>query len=405
VTSDEQQEPPSGGPLAGIRVLDGSQMMAGPLCGMRLGDLGADVIKVEPPGRGEWTRSHGFAQAELSGETTASLGLNRNKYSVTLNLKDADARNAFYALVRNSDVYIQNFRVGTAERLGVGYEDLRVINPRLVYCQISGYGEDGPYRDRPGQDLLLQGYSGSMWSVGAASDPPTPGPMWAADGMTAYQAAIGILAALRERDRTGLGQKVSLDMWSVVMDCQIQEFTTYLNCGILPQRTDEPFAHAWSNPPYGAYPTKDGYILLSQLPIDALGEALDNDVLRGITSWDEADNRRDEIFRIISSITPHRTTAEWIELLDQYKLWSGPIYTYADVANDPHVRERGMIITTEHPLIGQLRMPAIPIRFSRTPGSVRRPPPLLGEHTAEVLAEVGGLDEAVIADLRNRGVA
>jgi crotonobetainyl-CoA:carnitine CoA-transferase CaiB-like acyl-CoA transferase len=392
------------GPLQGIRVLDGSQMLAGPLCAMRLGDLGADVIKVEPPEQGEWTRTHGFANAQLEGETTATLGLNRNKRSVTLNLKDAEARELFYELVRKSDVFLQNFRVGTAERLGIGWEQLREVNPRLVYCQITGYGESGPYRDRPGQDLLLQGYSGSMWSTGAASDPPAPGPLWAVDAMTAYQAAIGILAALHDREQTGQGQKVSVDMWSVVLDAQSQEFTTYLNTGMLPERSEEPFAHAWCNPPYGVYPTSDGYVLLSQLPIDVLGEAMDNDELRAITSWEEAHERRDEIRRIVASITPDRTTQQWIELLDSFKLWAGPIYTYADVANDPHVQATGMVSTVKHPTIGELKMPSVPIRFSRTPGAVRLPPPLLSEHTEEVLRELAALGDDALAELRSRGV-
>lgn len=401
--TDHAESAVTDGPLQGIRVLDGSQMLAGPLCAMRLGDLGADVLKIEAVVGGEWTRTHGFANAYVGGESTASLGLNRNKRSVTLNLKDDDARELFYDLVRKSDVYLQNMRFGTAERLGVGYDQLKQINPGLVYCQITGYGEDGPYRDRPGQDLLLQGYSGSMWSVGAAGEPPVPGPLWAADAMTAYQAAIGVLAALRDRDRTGKGQKVSLDMWSVVMDCQAQEFTTYLNAGLLPTRTEEPFAHAWCNPPYGSYPTADGYVLLSQLPIDVLGEALDDDALRAITSWDEVHERRDEIRRIIEKITPSRTTAEWIEHLDSYKLWSGPIYTYEDVANDPHVQARGMIVDVEHPTIGTLRLPSIPIRLSETPGTIRSHPPLLGEHTDEVLTDLLDVSTERISELRGRG--
>ena len=393
----------SSGPLSDIRVLDVSQMLAGPLCGMRLGDLGAEVIKVEPPEVGEWTRTHGFANARAGGETTASLGLNRNKRSLTIDLKDEEAHAAFLEIVAVSDVLIQNFRVGTAERLGIGYDQLAEVNPRLVYCQITGYGEDGPYRDYPGQDLLMQGYSGSMFSVGSAEDPPAPGALWAVDSMTAYQAAIGILSALWEREASGTAQKVSVDMWSVVMDCQAQEFTTYLNCGLQPQRTSEPFAHAWCNPPYGAYRTKDGWILLSQLPIDVLGEALDDDRLRAFDDWDEAHEHRDEIRRIVMERMPERTTEEWLEILHEHRLWAGPVYTYEDVANDPHVQARGMIQSIEHPTVGELRLPAVPVRLSRTPGAIRLPPPLVGEHTDEILREVANLSPATLGELRERG--
>jgi crotonobetainyl-CoA:carnitine CoA-transferase CaiB-like acyl-CoA transferase len=376
-------------PLAGLRVIDASQMLAGPIAAMRLGDLGADVIKLEPPGTGEWTRTHGFANATVGGESTAVLGLNRNKRSLALDLKTEEGLAALHAVLTDADVFLQNFRVGTAERLGIGYEQLREAYPGLVYCQITGYGEDGPYRDNPGQDLLLQGLSGSMWSVGAKSDPPVPGPLWAADAMTGYQAAIGILAALRERERSGLGQKVSVDMWSVVMDCQAQEFTTYLNCGIEPERTEEPFAHAWCNPPYGIYVTRDSYILISQVPIDALGDAVDDDRLRAITSWEAAHEQRDDIRRILDEIMPRKTTAEWLDILRSRKLWAGPIYSYADVAADPHVKARGMIVSVEHPTAGTLRLPAVPLRFSRSIADVRLPPPLLGQHTGEVLREAG----------------
>jgi len=368
---------------------------------MRLGDLGADVIKLEPPA-GEWTRNHGFANADVAGETTAVLGLNRNKRSLTLNLKDKEGLKVLHRMLEDCDVFLQNFRPGTAERLGIGYGQLAAAHPRLVYCQISGYGEEGPYVDRPGQDLLVQGMSGSMWSVGAKSDPPIPGALWAIDSMTGYQAVIGILAALRDRDSTQLGQKVSVDMWSVAMDCQTQEFTTYLNCNIQPQRSEQPFAHAWCNPPYGSYRTKDSYILLSQMPIDAVGEAVDDDRLRAITSWNEAEQRRDEIRRILDEIIPTKTTAEWLEIFLAQKLWAGPIYTYADVAADPHVAARGMITTVTHPTAGELRLPSVPIRFSRSTADVRLPPPLLGEHTTSLLEQTG-LSRDEIKSLRDRG--
>ena len=389
-------------PLEGIRVVDLSQMLAGPICAMRLGDLGADVIKVEPPGIGEWTRTHPFANARSGGESTALLGLNRNKRSAALNLKDPSALEVLHELISSADVVLQNFRVGTAERLGIGFDQISARHPSIVYCQISGYGEDGPYRDRPGQDLLVQGVSGSMWSVGSKSDPPLPGALWAADAMTGYQAAIGILAALRERDTTGLGQKVSVDMWSVIMDCQTQEFTTYLNCGIQPERSEEQFAHAWSNPPYGTFKTLDSYIVLAQLPIGELGEAVDDDRLRAITSWTEAEDRRDEIRRILLEIMPTRTTDEWLTILHEAKLWAGPVYTYEDVANDPHVQARGMISTVSHPTVGDLRLPAVPIRFSRSTADIRLAPPLLGQHTTEILTELG-IAADVVDGLRDRG--
>lgn len=391
-------------PLSGLRVLDLSQMLAGPIAAMRLGDLGADVVKVEPPQTGEWTRTHPFANAVVGGETTAVLGLNRNKRSLSLNLKDPRGREIFDTLLATADVLIQNFRVGTAERLGIGFEQLKERYPALVYAQISGYGEDGPYAGRPGQDLLLQGVSGSMWSVGASDDPPLPGALWAADAMTGYQTVIGVLAALRERDRTGLGQKVSVDMWSVIMDCQAQEFTTYLNSGIQPERTSEPFAHTWCNPPYGAYQTADSWIVLSQLPIDVLGDAVDDDRLRAITSWEAAEDQRDEIRRILVEIMPARTTDEWLTILYAHNLWAGPVYTYADVAADPHVAARNMIVSVQHPTVGELKLPAVPIRFSRSKADVRLPPPLLGEHTDDLLTSVG-VTAAELADLHKRGAA
>ncbi len=391
------------GPLAGIRVLDSSQMLAGPICGMRLGDLGADVLKIEPPGTGEWVRTHGFANAEIKGETTALLGLNRNKRSVTINLKHSDGLATFYELVKKSDVFLQNYRVGTAERIGVGYGKLSEINPRLVYGSISGFGEEGPLRDRPGQDLIVQAMSGSMFSVGSRSDPPIPGPLWAADAMTGYQAAIGILSALIARGTTGKGQKVSVNMLSVVMDCQSQELATYLNLGMMPQRSDAPFAHAWVTAPYGVYRTADAWIVLSQNPLDVLGEALDNDRLRKMTAWSDGIDHRDEIYHIVNEIMPLKTTAEWIKILDGYKLWSGPVYTYEDLENDPHVQATNMVASIEHPTIGELRLPNVPIRMTGTPTAIRMPPPLLGEHTNAALKEILGYDDDRLRVLHSAG--
>jgi crotonobetainyl-CoA:carnitine CoA-transferase CaiB-like acyl-CoA transferase len=391
------------GALDGVRVLDASQMLAGPLCALRLGDLGADVLKIEPPGQGEWARTHGFANAELDGETTAFLALNRNKRSVAVNLKHPDGLEVLYDLARRSDVFIQNFRVGTAERLGVGYERLREVNPRLVYCSITGYGERGPHVARPGQDLVVQGYSGSMWAVGSDDDPPTPSALWAVDAMAAYQAAIGILAALHARAHTHEGQKVEVSLFGCVLDVQLQELVTFLNLGIAPRRSGEWSAHALLPAPYGVYRTADGWLTLAMAPLHVLGEALDDDRLRAMTAWSDGVDRRDEVIRIVREIMPTRTTPEWIELLDRHKLWAGPVYMYSDLAEDPHVRETGMLTSVRHPTIGELRMPAAPIGLSATPAAIDRPPPLLAEHTREILSDLLGYDDERLERLEAAG--
>jgi crotonobetainyl-CoA:carnitine CoA-transferase CaiB-like acyl-CoA transferase len=393
----------SEGALRGVRVLDCSQMMAGPLCGLRLGDLGADVLKVEPPGRGEWVRSHGFANAQIQGETTALLGLNRNKRSVTVDFKNPDGLQVLYDLARVSDIFIQNYRVGTAERLGVGYEQLQQINPKIIYASISGYGEEGPYKLRPGQDLVAQGYSGSLFSVGCRTDPPLPSPVFAADAITAYLAAIGVLAALWARQRTGKGQKVETNLLASLMDAQIQEITTHLNLGVLPERTEEPLAHAWNNAPYGIYRTKDGWMTIAMAPLDAVGNALDNDRLREMKDWSDGVRYRDEAYRIISAITPNRTTTDWLEVFDKVNVWAGPVYSYQELVNDPHVIATGMVTTVEHPRIGSIKMPNVPIHMSGTPGAVKTHPPMLGEHTDVVLREWLGYDDCRLSRLHKGG--
>jgi crotonobetainyl-CoA:carnitine CoA-transferase CaiB-like acyl-CoA transferase len=395
--------PSTAGALDGIRVLDASQMLAGPICAMRLGDLGADVIKVEPTGSGEHNRTHGFGPTRIGGETPTFLGLNRNKRSISLDLKHPDGLAVLRDLVRSSDVFLQNYRVGTAERLGVGWEQLREVNPRLVYAQISGYGETGPYRDRPGQDLLVQAMSGSMWSVGAAGDPPQPGAIWAVDAMTGYQAAIGILAAVIARGRTGKGQKVSVSMLGAVLDAQSQELVTFLNTGLAPERPATRTAHALIPAPYGVYRGADGWLVLAMAPLAALGEALDDDRLRVMDDEIDATTRRAEIDAILAPILATRTTAGWIAFFDARRLWSGRVYTYAELAADPHVLATGAFIDVEHPVAGRLRMPAPPIRLSATAAAVRRPPPRLGEHGGEILAEIAGYDQGRIEALRATG--
>jgi crotonobetainyl-CoA:carnitine CoA-transferase CaiB-like acyl-CoA transferase len=329
--------------------------------------------------------------------------INRNKRSVVLDLKSSGGLAAFLELARVADVFLQNYRVGTAERLGVGWHQLHAVNPRLVYAQISGYGEEGPFRDRPGQDLLVQAMSGSMWSVGAQDDPPRPGALWAADTLTGYQAAIGILAALQARQRTGEGQKVSVSMLGVILDCQAQELATYLNGGTTFERTERPSAHAWIPAPYGVYRTADSWLVLAMAPLPSLGEALDEPRLRAMVDEDDGVVHRDAIDTILAPILATRTTADWVAFFDSHRLWSGPVLRYADLERHPQVVATNLIATIPHPVAGAIRLPAPPLHLSATPPSIRRPPPRLGGDTRQALEDWLGWDEARIARMADEG--
>ena len=391
------------GALSGVRVIDATQMLAGPIAGTRLGDLGADVIKIEPPVLGEFNRTRGFEDQMSNGEMTTFLAVNRNKRSLPIDLKSDLGRNTIYDLVRESDVFLQNFRHGTAERLGIGYEQLRQINPRLVYCSISGYGSSGPYKDRPGQDLVVQGYSGSLFSVGALGDDPTPSALWGADVMTGYQAVIGILAALHARDRLGQGQHVEIDMLAVVMDCQLQEMVTFLNSGRMPRRTEERSAHGSIPAPYGIYKTKDAWLTLAMVPLNILGEVLDDGWLRTLTHYNDGHKYRDEVYRRLHHRFLEKTTAEWIEICDRAGAWSGPVLDYEGLVRDPHIVAKNYIV--EQPqLRGRVaKTVRPPLVMSETPPKIYRGAPALGEHSREVLKEVLGYEDEQIDELIRAG--
>lgn len=394
---------PTSGSLEGLTVLDATQMLAGPLAATRLGDLGANVIKIEPVGRGEFNRSHGFGDITVDGEMTTFTAVNRNKRSLALDLKNPESHVVLKELVASADVFLQNFRFGTAEKLGVGYSQLASLNPSLIYCSISGYGSHGLYRDRPGQDLIIQGYSGSMFSVGKENDPPQPGALWAADVMTGYQAAIGILAALQERQKSGLGQHVEVDMLTVVLDAQLQELVTFLNTGEAPTRTKTPTAHASIPAPYGVYETADGWITLAMSPLPALGEMLDDNLLRSMTDYNDGMTRRDDVWQTIKDRFKERNTEEWLSLADQHGVWAGPVLDYEGLAADPHVLETGVFTSQPHRIDSKpLTTVRPPIKMSRSAVGVTRSAPRLGEHTVEILLALG-FTQAEIRDLAQSG--
>lgn len=393
----------SNGALAGLRVIDATQMLAGPIAGTRLGDLGADVIKVEPPANGEFNRTRGFEDQMSNGEMTTFLAVNRNKRSLAVDLKSAGGLSVIHQLVKQSDVFLQNFRHGTADRLGIGYQALKEINPRIIYCSISGYGSSGPYRDRPGQDLIVQGYSGSMFSVGAAGDDPTPSALWGADVMTGYQAVIGILAAVESRHQTGVGQHVEVDMLSVVMDCQLQEIVTYLNAGPMPRRLEERSAHGSIPAPYGVYKTKDAWLTLAMVPLPILGEILNDDWLKSLSDYNDGHKYRNQVYKRIRKAFLDKTTQEWIEIGDKAGAWCGPVYNYEELMKDKHIKETKYIVEQPQYRGGSAKTVRPPIKMDQTPPSVRRGAPALGEHTEEILNNLLGMDPETIFQLITSG--
>ena len=375
-------------PLDDVRIVDLTQVMAGPFCTMLLGDLGADVIKVEPP-RGDLSRAMGGARLRMKGDDNAPfLALNRNKRSVVLDLKTDADRARLLELVDGADVFIENFRPGVAERLGMGYEATAARNPRLVYASISGFGQEGPYADRPGFDLIAQGMAGLMSVTGDPGGAPVKCGVPVADLAAGLYAAIGILAALRARDRTGRGQRVGTSLFEAALGLSVWESTEYWATGEAPRALGS--AHRLSAP-YQALRTADGHVTLAALTdtqwtrlCAVLGrEDLPQDA-RFATNAARMANLPALVEALEESLATD-TTAHWVERLLEAGVPAGPILDYSQVFADPHTLARGMVQEMEHPVEGVIRTLGFPLELSASPLRVRRPPPLLGEHTAEVL--------------------
>jgi crotonobetainyl-CoA:carnitine CoA-transferase CaiB-like acyl-CoA transferase len=390
------------GVLDGYRVLDLSIAMAGPLASMRLGDLGADVVKIEPT-TGEWQR-HTAAGGAAGKEVNASfLALNRTKRSLAVNLKSPAGRELLARLVAGADVFLQNHRPGVAERLGVDYPSIAALKPDIVYASISGYGETGPYAQRPGQDLLLQSMSGALYSSGRVEDPPQAGPYFLADAITAYSAFEGVLAALLHRERTGEGQLVQVNMLDALIAMQMQELTVRTVGGVPQRRGREIHAHTYIRAPYGIYPTADGYLAIAFADLAVLAEALDAPELGQWDAERDGFRHRDDISAIVARRLRTGTTAHWLATLGDRGIWVGPVHSYDDVLSDPQVAHNGSFVTYRHPTEGEVTTPGFAFRMSATPPAVDRPAPAAGEHTAEVLASLG-LSAAEIQRLSDDGV-
>ncbi|MDQ4137518.1 MAG: CoA transferase [Actinomycetota bacterium] len=389
------------GVLAGYRVLDCSIAMAGPFAAQRLGDLGADVVKVEPT-TGEWQRYAAAGGAAGNQVNVSFLSLNRNKRSVAVDLKSPGGAEVLRELVKTADVFLQNYRPGVAGRLGVDYESLRRINPKIVYVSISGYGEDGPYKDRPGQDLLLQAMSGAMRSTGREGEPPTPAGQYIVDAVTASTAFEGVLAALLHRERTGEGQLVTVNMLDSITALQMQELSVYTVGGVPQQRSREPHAHVYIRAPYGTFRTKDSFLAIAFPQLPEFGRLIGEDSFLTMVSEEHGWSHRDEVFRKTQERLETETTEHWLRVFDGTGVWAGPVYSYEDLVNDPQVAHNGTFVEYDHPTEGKVKTPGFPYKFSETPPQVYRGAPLAGEHTREVLRE-SGISEAKIDELLQTG--
>ena len=391
------------GILSGIRVLDCSIAMAGPFAAQRMGDMGADVIKVEPT-TGEWQR-HAPAGGAWGNEINVSfLSLNRNKRSLAVDLKSPEGKALLLDLVKSADVFLQNYRPGVAARLGVDYETLSAINPKLIYVSMSGYGEDGPYKNYPGQDLLLQSMSGAMMSAGSKDTPPSPAGQYLVDAITAYTAFEGALAALFHRERTGEGQKVEVNMLDAITTIQMQELSVF-TVGKKPQtRSVEPHAHSYIRAPYGVFKTKDSYITIAMANLKKLGELIGEPFFADLEDQTDSWTYRDEIYAMTRIKLEERTTQEWLDLFRPVDIWCGPVYGYEDVVNDPQIKHNGTFVEYDHPTEGRVKTPGFPIRFSKTPSTVDRGAPRVGEHTREILAAAGKSEAEIDALLASGAV-
>ncbi|OAN69827.1 CoA-transferase [Rhodobacteraceae bacterium EhC02] len=389
------------GPLQGMRVIELAHIMAGPVCGLMLADMGADVIKVEKPSGDDSRR---FVPPDINGEAAAYMMMNRNKRGIALNLKDADAVDVLRKLLSEADVVIENYRTGTMERLGLGYDDLVKINPRLIYCEISGFGRTGPYADRGGFDLIAQGMAGLMSITGEGPGrPPVKVAAPISDINSGILAAMGVSAAYANMLRTGQGQKVDTSLFEAAIVQTYWQSAIAFATGEKP----EPLGSAHPlNAPYQAFQTQDGWINVGAANqsnwlrfLEVIGAPeLDDDPK--FASNEARKRNLPELVEILNGFLRKDTSEVWLARMEKAKLPAGPINDILQMHDDPQTRAREMVLTLDHPRAGKVDTIGHPVKFSRTPASITRAAPILGQHSREILREIG-LDEARIAALIN----
>lgn len=401
------------GALQGIRVLDMTRVVAGPYAGQIFGDLGADVVKLERPGEGDDCRRVGppwmkdGEGLDTIGESTYYQSVNRNKRCITVDYAQPEGAALIRQLAAKADVVLENYRTGTLAKYGLGYEDLKAINPRLIYCSLTGFGQTGPYANRSGYDYLVQAMAGLMSVTGHRDGEPGAGPTRVgvpiADICAGLYGAIAVLAALNHRNTTGEGQQIDVSLFDAQLAAMLNTFSGWFNGGVALGRTgnDHPSAA-----PYGVFEVDDGFILIATFN--------DREFARLARVLNHADWAEDARFKTMGARVANRTLlkqlvtdalkgktkAEWVETMNAGTVSCGPINEMADLEQDPHIQARGLIVSQPHPINGVVKSAASPMRFSASPTRYRLPPPLTGQHTDEVLQEWLGLDPAQLHELR-----
>lgn len=404
------------GALSHIKVLDLSRILAGPWAGQMLADLGADVVKVERPNVGDDTRSWGppYLRDEQGEDTDIAayfLCTNRNKRSITIDFTRPEGQEIIRKLILDCDVLLENFKVGGLAQYGLDYKSLKDVNPRLIYCSITGFGQDGPYAPRAGYDFLIQGMGGLMSLTGRPDGEDGEGPMKVGvaltDILTGLYASNAVLAALAWRERSGQGQHIDLALLDVQVACLANQAMNYLTSGHNPTRLGN--AHP-NIVPYQDFPTADGYMILAigndgqfQRFCTEAGNAEIAEDVRFMTNKSRVENR-DYLIPIINKLTVQRSTADWIQALEALAVPCGPINSLSEVFDDPQVKSRGMRVNMPHSTAGNIPLVANPIHLSATPVSYRRAPPSLGEHTEEVMRNLLKYSSIDIEKLRSEGI-
>ncbi|MFJ7680664.1 CaiB/BaiF CoA transferase family protein [Peribacillus butanolivorans] len=391
------------GALDGVRIIDVSRVLAGPFCSMILGDLGADVIKIEHHESGDETRGWGppFAQ----GESAYYLCANRNKQSMTLNLKSEKGKEIFRKLVSSGDIVVQNFKTGTLEKMGIGYEELKEFNPQLIMASITGFGLTGPYKDLPGYDYIIQAMSGLMSITGETDGSPMKVGVAIADILTGLYTCIGILSALHHRGKTGEGQEIDISL----MDCQVSSLvnvaSNYLFNGITPERMGNQHPNIV---PYQTFHASDGELVVAvgnDEQFRRFTYVLERPDLAEQEQFKRNENRllnKEELIPIVEDLLKRKTKKEWKVLLDDAGIPNGPINTIAEMLEDPQIKARDMLVNMEHPTVENLRVTGSPLKLSKTPVTMRKHPPLYGEHTDSILAGIGYKPDEIIKFKQNK---